>query len=253
MAKRKLGWKPDKPDIRDEWYHNYRLMPTAAHVDKVVDLRHMCPPVWDQGDLGSCTAHAIAAALEYNLIQQKAPKIYTPSRLFIYYNERLMEGTTTSDAGAEIRDGIKTVATVGYAQETLWPYNTKKFAFHPPVQAYTDAVKHKALKYYRLDNTQLNILRTCLDNQECFVFGATVYDSFYQGDKDGYVPMPSTSDQVEGGHAICCVGYDDFKKVFIIRNSWGDATGDKGYYYMGYDYLTNPNLCDDFWQITVVS
>ncbi len=253
MTKRKLGWRPDKPDFRDEWYRNYRLIPGALtpRKDKIVDLRFLCPPVWDQGDLGSCTAHAVAAAVEFNRIQQKL-HVFTPSRLFIYYNERLLEGSVMSDAGAELRSGIKTVATVGYAPEHLWPYNPSVFTQHPPVAVYNEAKKYKALRYLRLNNKNLNDLRTCIDNQECFVFGVSIYESFYQGDRDGYVPMPQTTEELEGGHALCCVGYNDFKKVFIVRNSWGDRAGDKGYYYLPYDYLTNANLADDFWQISVV-
>jgi len=248
---RKLGWKPDKPDQRDLWYHNYKLMHLAARQDKVVDLRHNCPPIWDQGELGSCTAHAIAAILEYNRIQQKIQD-FTPSRLFIYYNERWMEGTITSDAGAEIRDGIKSVATQGYCDEHLWAYHPEYFAFKPPAACYQNAKKYKALNYYRLDNTNLDVLRSCLDNGELFVFGAAIYDSFYQGDKGGHVPMPQVHEKMLGGHAICCVGYNDFTKEFMIRNSWGTSVGDHGIYYMPYSYLTNANLCDDFWSIQQV-
>jgi len=254
MEKRKFGWKPDKPDIRDKWYHNYKLVPGALtpHVDKIVDHRHLCPTIWDQGNLGSCTAHAIAGILSFNRIQQKIED-FVPSRLFIYYNERKYEGTIGEDAGAELRDGIKAVAIDGYPHENLWPYNPTYFAFTPPPAAYADAKKYKALNYYRLDNRMLNVLRTCLDSEECFVFGAAVYNTFYKADKNGgYVPLPTAIDHMEGGHAIMCVGYNDFKKVFIIRNSWGTGVGDKGYYYMPYNYLTNSNLCDDFWCVKTV-
>ena len=41
------------------------------------------------------------------------------------------------------------------------------------------------------------------------------------------------------GHSMAIVGYDDLKKVFIIRNSWSDKWGDKGYFYMDYEYFIN--------------
>src|SRR5688572_12671753 len=134
MTIRRLGWKPDVPDQRDLWYHNFKAVPgrLTPRKDKIVDLRSLCPPIWAQGDLGSCTAQGIAAMLGFNRIQQKLP-YFTPSRLFIYYNERKMEGTINEDAGASIRSGIKSVANEGYADEKDWPYVVHKFAELPPV------------------------------------------------------------------------------------------------------------------------
>jgi C1A family cysteine protease len=68
----------------------------------------------------------------------------------------------------------------------------------------------------------------------------------------GIMPMPQQSEKLMGGHAVLCVGYDDAKKVFIIRNSWGDQWGDKGYFYMPYSYATNTDLATDFWTITMM-
>ena len=67
-----------------------------------VDLRSACPPVYDQGQLGSCTANGIAAAIGFDQMKQGVGDVFTPSRLFIYYNERVMEGTVQSDAGRKI-------------------------------------------------------------------------------------------------------------------------------------------------------
>ena len=113
------GWKPDLPDQRD---FSYSVSRAGQAAPTLVDLRPQCPPVYDQGQIGSCTANAIAAALEFDMMRQQQ-EAFTPSRLFIYYNERLMEGTVASDAGANIRDGIKSVASVGDCPETLWPYD----------------------------------------------------------------------------------------------------------------------------------
>src|SRR5581483_9228194 len=88
---------------------------------KKVDLRPKMPPVYDQGHLGSCTANAIAAAFEFDQTQEKQPD-FMPSRLFIYYNERASEGTTGTDSGAMLRDGIKSVAKIGVCDEQIWPY-----------------------------------------------------------------------------------------------------------------------------------
>jgi C1A family cysteine protease len=249
---KKFGWIPDKPDIRDNWYHSFKSV-KRRRTDKIVDLRRFCPPIEDQGDLGACTAFAISGILGYNRRQQGIED-FEPSHLFIYFNERKREGTTGVDAGASIRTGIKSVSWEGYCRESLWPYRPHYFNFTPPDQCYKEAKRYKALMYYRLDNKRLDILRSCIDNQECFVFGASIYDSFYDADTNGgFVPMPQPTENNNGGHAMMVCGYDDFKKVFIVRNSWGDKLADKGYYYIPYDYITNEELCDDFWSIITVT
>lgn len=248
----KFGWKPDLPDHRDLSYKvNHYKLDKPVKLAKSVDLRTsgFMPPILDQGNLGSCTSFAISSALEFDRRKQKI-KVFTPSHLFIYYNERELEGSVEQDAGAEIRDGIKSVASTGYCDEALWPYDISKFADKPSPACYTQAKKYKALSYFRIDNTDIKQLKSCLAAGFPFVFGVTVYKSFYDADdNNGVIPMPSQDDQVLGGHAILCVGYDDSKKLFTIHNSWGTSAGDKGYYYIPYDYLTNKNLADDFWTI----
>src|SRR5579871_3976596 len=159
----RFGWQPDLPDHRDQVYS--APPPPAAGLPNSVDLRSACPPVYDQGDLGSCTANAIAAALEFDRKKQKLPD-FVPSRLFIYYNERVMEGTVDSDSGAQIRDGIKSVAKLGAPPETEWPYVNIETTFsqQPPAAAYADAKKDRALRYQR-------VVRTLQQMQGCLASG----------------------------------------------------------------------------------
>ena len=255
----RYGWKPDLPDHRDFYY---AVPPhTAAALPAKVDLRPQCPAVYDQGQLGSCTANAIAGAIEFDRKKQKLPD-FTPSRLFIYYNERVMEGTAPSvDSGAQIRDGIKSVAQQGACNETSWPYDDQnkepnpctscKYAKKPTAACYSEAGKHKITLYQRLSNAVSSQLKGCLASGYPFVFGFTVYESFesQQVAKTGILPMPAHSEKVVGGHAVCAVGYDESTQHFIVRNSWGDAWGLKGYFMMPYAYMTNTNLADDFWTI----
>ena len=247
----KYGWLPDLPDYRD--YKFSESFTAQAALPASVDLRPKMPPVYNQGNLGSCTGNAIAAALEYDLIKQNLPS-FTPSRLFIYYNERLLEGTVRSDSGAMIRDGIKTVSKQGACKETIWPYDVVKFARKPTIAAYKDGLTHVGLSYYSVNQTELDI-KTALASNFPVVFGFTVYSSF-EGQEvasTGIVKMPAAGESVLGGHAVLIVGYDDKKRQFIVRNSWGPNWGASGYFYMPYDYVTNLNLADDFWVISKIS
>jgi C1A family cysteine protease len=223
-----------------------------------VDLTPQCPVIYDQGQLGSCTSQAIAAAIEFDLMKQKLPD-FMPSRLFIYYNERAVEGTINTDSGAMIRDGIKSVASLGVCPESEWIYDINTFTQKPTPICYTDALKNRAVSYSRLPNNRASLLKLCLANGIPFVFGFSVYESFESQEvaHTGVVPLPQANEQLLGGHAVLCVGfsqtgYDD-TSVFICRNSWGTNWGNKGYFTMPFKYLTNPNLADDFWAIKVIT
>jgi C1A family cysteine protease len=243
-----FGWLPDLPDARDHLY----AAPVAALValpDKV-DLRKGLPDPYDQGQLGSCTGNAIAAGVQFERRKQKKQPDFVPSRLFIYYNERVFEHTVSIDSGAQIRDGIKTVAKQGVCPESKWPYDISKFAEKPTKKAYQEAAKRKVTSYSRLAQAT-NQLKGCLASGYPFVFGFTVYESFESPSvaKTGVVPMPKPNEKVLGGHAVLAVGYDNDTQRFIVRNSWGPGWGDKGHFTMPFAYLTDDNLSDDFWTI----
>ena len=245
------GWMPDLPDARDHLYAAPPEFLTA--LPPQVDLRGQCPAVYDQGQLGSCTANAIGGAFEFDLLRQKAAD-FMPSRLFIYYNERVMENTVNSDAGAQIRDGIKSVAKQGVCPESELPYDIAQFAVQPLAQCYTDALNHRVTSYQRVARL-LNQLKGCLAHGNPFVFGITVYESFEsdQVATTGEVPMPAAGEQVLGGHAVMAVGYDDSQQRFTVRNSWGSGWGMAGYFTLPYAYLTERGLSSDFWTLLTVT
>src|SRR5438128_696006 len=121
---KRYGWLPDVPDQRD---HVYAAPSGVLHkLPAKIDLRPKCPPVYNQGQLGSCTANAIAAAVQFDRMKQNLKPAFAPSRLFIYYNERAIEGTVDNDSGAMLRDGIKSIAKQGDCAETHWPYPNRK-------------------------------------------------------------------------------------------------------------------------------
>lgn len=245
------GWVRDLPDHRDLLYSQFRRQ--RKTLPPRVDLRESGGlfPIYDQGELGSCTGNAIAKAITFDFFKQKAKTPVDPSRLFIYYNERVMLGTVAVDSGAQIRDGVKSVAKWGVCDELTWPYDIGQFATTPPEAAYAQALNHQAVTYHRLLNN-LREMQDCLAQGFPFVFGFAVYESF-ESDQvalTGMMPMPGPNEIMVGGHAVLCIGYDNARKVFIVQNSWGDSWGDRGFFYMPYDYMTNPMMADDRWVIT---
>jgi C1A family cysteine protease len=248
---RTYGWKKDRSRDGD-LHHMFSIQPNQDLVSRV-DLRKMCPPVYDQGHLGSCTANAIAAAYEFDEMKEAETNVFAPSRLFIYYNEREIEGHVDEDSGAEIKDGIQSISVKGVCPEAQWPYDIAKYTEKPNDDCYKVALNHKSIEHKRVYQN-LGQLKQCLLEGFPFVFGFIVYESFESEEvkKSGIVPMPKEGEKILGGHAVVCVGFDDEKKQFIVRNSWSEQWGDQGYCWMPYDYLTNADLASDMWTVRKV-
>lgn len=249
-----LGWVPDVPDQRD-YIFQPRVLPPAK-IPKRVDLRDKCPPIYDQGQLGSCTAQALAAAFDFDRQRQGKP-FMDPSRLFIYWNERDLEGTVDSDAGAMIRDGVKVLVKLGTPREVIWPYDITKFTLKPSEAAYVEAEKNQALVYQRIvrpPNNPTQDMLLCLSMGYPFVTGFSVYESFESPEvaRTGITPMPGPDERVLGGHAILVIGYELDKELFICRNSWGGEWGDEGNFYMPFSYLADRGLAADQWTLRSV-
>ena len=239
--KRRFGWLHEFPDYRDISYKGVTIK-----LPKSVDLTENCSPVENQGSLGSCTANALAGVLEYN--EKKDSTFIDMSRLFIYYNERALEGTVNSDSGAMIRDGIKTLAKLGVCDEKLWPYVISKFAEKPSKKCYKEALERRIISYATMDTLQE--IKTCLADGFPIAFGFTVYESFMSEKvaKTGIASLPEPGEGCCGGHAVVCVGYDDATQMIKVRNSWGKEWGLNGYFYLPYVY-TEKSLSDDYWTV----
>ena len=247
----KYHWKRGKKDSRDFKYKPAKLDSVPA----VTDLRQWCSPIDDQGQLGSCTGHGTAACIEY-MDRRYSNKQTEVSRLFIYYYERLIEGSINSDSGAQIRDGIKATYTYGAPLESLWPYDVTKFKVPPSPAAVQDAANRKVTLYENIADGDYQGCINALASGYPVIIGFDVYKSFEseQVADTGMMPYPNVhAEQCLGGHCVLLVGYDNNKNVFIVRNSWGTGWGDNGYFYMPYKVIQDTTMSSDFWVIKSVN
>lgn len=236
------GHVRDSIDFRDRIHPRKKLF---AKLPVVVDLRGKCSPIVDQGQLQSCTANAIASGLREYLELSTYGTLTPLSRLFLYYYERVLEGSVTKDAGAQIRDGMKVLQKQGVCPESDDPYDIAKFAETPSLAAQHKALFYRITEYHRV--TCLSALKTALAQNKPVVVGFAVYESFESTvvARTSVVPMPIRGERRLGGHAVLAVGYDDTKGWVVIRNSWGTGWGDQGYCYMPYPVFKK--LANDMW------
>jgi C1A family cysteine protease len=211
------------------------------------DLSSQCPPVYDQGQLGSCTANAGAGLAEF-LTMKLGMKDYMPCRLAIYYWERVIDGTVSTDSGASLSDCLQVLSTNGAPNEALMPYDVNNFTQAPSQNVISNGQLHVVGSPLQV-NQDANDMKAVIASGYPFVFGFTVYESFESDAvaNTGIMPMPALNEQIVGGHAVMAVGYDDSTGYFKIRNSWGSDWGQNGYFLMPYEYILNSNLADDMW------
>lgn len=217
----------------------------VARLPNSVDLRTnvKMPPVYDQGNIGSCTANALVAIFQF-----MKPTFYG-SRLFLYYNERKIENDISNDSGASFIDGIMSLQVSGLCSEKSWPYIENKFAVVPTASAYREALNNKALQVKNI-RQDITSIKTYLSLGLPFVVGISVFEEFESDNvaNTGYVPMPTYTSQFLGGHAVVCCGYTS-NNFWIMRNSWGKNWGAKGYFYLPFQYLLDSSLSSDLWGI----
>lgn len=235
------GWKRQPADPKD---FKYTLREISSAPQKA-NILNLMPSVFDQGQIGSCTANAgVAALMSLDKKEGLAAKMW--SRLFLYFNERKEDGTTRQDAGANIRDVFKAANKYGVCDEIIYPYNERSIFKTPPVKAYKSAFE-KPTTYELLPQSVASV-KDCIASGFSVIFGFDVYESFMNIGSDGLMPLPTATERIIGGHAVCVVGYDDTKKLLTVRNSWGSSWGDKGHFYMPYSFFES-NSCSDSWTV----
>ena len=259
----RYGWRRDTPDNRDlKAAHPEPVNGVMPELPESFSLRSLCPPPYDQKQLGACVSNALAFAVDFQRAKQGLPPLAPPSRLFIYFNGRSVErgvaheGETSdelADTGLMVRDGIKSVVAYGVCPESAWPYDPTMLRARPPAACYTDAVTHKTLKYQLVLQTVYGLKYQLAIKKIPVVFGFNVYKNFesQKTAETGIMDMPKPWSRVIGGHCVALTGYDNARNAFEVRNSWGPDWGDHGYFWMPYDFAEDPDLADDFWEITL--
>ncbi len=214
-----------------------------------IDLRPQFGDILDQGTLGSCVSHSVAYQLRY-LLRKMTGTFRNFSRLFIYYNGRVVSKYPLDrDTGLAMRDGFRSVAGYGAADEGLWPYATTKFTVRAPDSVYAAGADKKSIMYYAVSQ-DLSEMKKCLKDGFPISFGLTLFESFMSAQvaATGKVPVPNqASEKRVGGHAMCICGYLDSIQCFIVANQWNRGWGDKGYGYLPYSLLLDRKLCGDLW------
>jgi C1A family cysteine protease len=245
VSTRSYGTLRDAPDARD------CAFPASRHRGhpQSVDLR--CGlPVYNQRSLNSCSANAIAAAIRFDHLRSGTRGALNPSRLFLYFNERSIEGCVPKNVPVSLRDGYKTLARLGVCSEEHWPYRVRQFARHPPHDCYNHAAAHRAIRYMRLKQ-DLTHIRDCLASGYPFTAGISVYPSIHDErvKRTGNIPMPKRGEKMLGGHAVLVVGYDDRERHVIVQNSWGRGWGAGGYCFLPYDFFLHGDHAWDLWTV----
>ena len=255
------GWKCDALDESSDRNLDYKFEDHVEKIEKngkgvsesqsensgVLDLRKWCSPVENQGEIGSCVGNGTVGALEF--LQIRNGLTYNDlSRLFVYYNARLMTRDHERDVGAYIHLAFGTLSSLGTCTEAKWPYDINKVFIRPSWGSYREAYSNKIDSYYRINSAgreRDNLIKLALQAQHPVVFGMTV-DEEYQNYRGGIVQMPKSTRVNPGGHCQIIVGYDDNKKLWIIRNSWGTWWGENGYAWVPFEYL-NASNANDIW------
>lgn len=247
-----LGKSP--PDWRD---HPLPRLALPVDLPLAVDLRkeRATPKIFDQKQLGSCTANAANAVAQYVERKDGDPDWDRLSRLYTYYYAREKIGLVNEDSGAFIRDAFAVLHERGAPREVFWPYDAD-FRLEPSIALQPRAEQHRVLEYMSIPDGDGLAMRSCLTAGYPFAFGFAVYDTFWEIGPDGI--WSGERGGIDGYHAVAAWGYDFTPGAlgfdqggWIVRNSWGSEWGHEGYYYVPRAYMVSEAF--DCWTIRKVT
>jgi len=221
----------------------YEINP-LLQIPSSFNLRSRMPSVLFQGILKSCGANAISNCLKFH---QKGKK-FQPSRLFIHYNARKIDGIDTKiDNSPSFGALLQSIIQYNACDEWTVPYNTFNYSKKPPTVAYTKAKQNKNVVCTLIFNRDKIIaMKQNIYQNRPVIFACKLFQSYNNFNLDaknlstlltGYISMPDSQEKEIGSHYLICCCYNDAKKYFIVQNSLGVLLGDYGYFYFPYDYV----------------
>lgn len=226
---------PSGFDARD-----WRYKRASTGIRESVDLREWDSVIENQGSLGSCSGNAMTNAYELTVKRLYPDRFTELSRLFVYYNSRMIDNTTGEDVGAYLRSTLAAVRHQGICAERLWPYDESKFDVPPHAVCYVDSANRTITSYELLDT--LDDMLDALNQNKPVIIGLTVYESFNYVDEDNpVVQLPRAGDS-GGGHAMTAVGYDIAQRKILVKNSFGTRWGMNGYGWLPFDYVNSESF-----------
>ncbi|MBR3519276.1 MAG: hypothetical protein IKN77_04055 [Paludibacteraceae bacterium] len=197
------------------------------------ELGNVLTSVKDQGSCGSCVAFATAAALEAHYRIQN----YNNSRNVIDLSEASLFFTSQClcSVGWYCSSAMEAAKNEGVCLEYNYPYTPVDQTAHMSegsnrivkITDYKVTADTKQMKRWLIENGPL-VAR--FD----FYSDFRLFWNSCSNEKEVYTLTP-IGEYEDDGHAVCIVGYDDNKKAWICKNSWGSsAAHPSGYFYMGY-------------------
>lgn len=213
-----------------------RYIAESSRPESSVDLRDKFLLIENQGNLNSCTSHAVGDLMNYFLAEKKKYAKWPHfrfSKAYLWYYARQRINRETKNSGAILRDCFKVITNEGFVKESDWdfskPYNEPTFSVKLASKFYK-LYLGQLPKYYRIDDNAS--AKLCLNDGLPFVFGFPITKDF-EILKKNVVYKHDIEYLQTGLHAMLVVGYNN--KGFIVRNSWGEKWADKGYCIIDFD------------------
>ncbi len=193
-------------------------------------------PILNQGNCGSCVAFAAVATLESQInISALAPTLnikLSPQALFSCGGGGCDTGWFPDSAAQQLKDqGVPDEACAPYLSGTTGQdLSCSTICRDNQRRSFRIRDYSTPTSYFK----DLNAIKTALKKGPLMTT-MRVYEDFmvYAGGV-----YKHTTGSMLGGHAVSLIGFDDAKRAFIIRNSWSEDWGDKGFAYISYDDIS---------------